>query len=120
VSGSEERHRDASAQSARVAARASAAGRVRATRTLHTHRLAEGIAVEASIMARLLRWRVLTLDASVMVVPANPRAADAGLTRRRGPATRGRLSEAVKNIDQAEQELARARQTNHVAVPQPR
>jgi hypothetical protein len=25
----------------------------------------------------------------------------------------------VKTIDQAEQELARARQTNHVAVPQP-
>jgi hypothetical protein len=75
--------------------------------------------VEASIMARLLRWRVLTLDASVVVLPANPPAPDAGITRSRGAATRGRLSEAVKTIDQAEQELARARQTNHVAVPQP-
>lgn len=76
--------------------------------------------MEASIMARLLRWRVLTLDASVMLLPANPPAADAGMTRRRGTATRGRLSEAVKNIDQAERELARARHVKNGAVPQPR
>jgi len=120
VSGSGERHRDAAAQSAHVAARASASGRVRATRTLHTHRLSEGVAVEASIMARLLRWRVLTLDASVMLLPADPLTAGARITRGRGTTTRGRLSEAVNHIDQAEQELARARQTNHVAVPQRR
>lgn len=119
MSGSAERQRDASAQSAHVAERASASGTVRATRTLRTHRLSEGVAVEASIMARLLRWRVLTLDASVMVLPANPPAAGAGM-RRRGAARRGRLSEAVKHIDQAEQELARARHVNGVAVPQPR
>lgn len=115
-----QRDRDASAQSAQVAERASASGRLRATRTLHTRRLSEGVVVEASIMARLLRWRVLTLDASVMVLPANPPAAEAGITRRRGPAPRGRLREAVKNIDQAEHELGRARHANHVAVPQPR
>ena len=121
MSDSKERHRDASAQSAHVAQRASASGGVRATRTLHTHRLSEGVVVEASIMARLLRWRVLTLDASVIVLPANPPAADAAITtRRRGAATRGRLSEAVKTIGQAEHELARARQVNHVAVPESR
>jgi hypothetical protein len=120
VSGSEERRRDASAQSAHVAERASASGRVRASRTLHTRRLSEGVTVEASIMARLLRWRVLTLDASVMVLPADPPAADTGTPRSRGAAARGRLSDAVKNIDRAEQELARARHGNHVAVPQPR
>lgn len=124
MSGSQERrsqrHRDASAQSAHVAERASAPGRVRATRTLHTRRLSEGVVVEASIMARLLRWRVLTLDASVIVLPANPPATDAGITRRRGAATRGRLSEALKTIGQAEHELARARQVNHVALPESR
>ena len=82
--------------------------------------------MEASIMARLLRWRVLTLDASVMVLPANPPPTDTGLvtmrrdSRRRGAATRRRLAEATKNIDHAEQELARARHTNNVAAPQPR
>jgi len=120
VSGSDERRRDASAQSAHVAQRASASGRVRATRRVHTHRLSEGVTVEASIMARLLRWQVLTLDASVMLLPADLPAAGTGMTRRRGAAARGRLSEAVKNIDRAEQELARARHVNDVAVPQPR
>ena len=68
-------------------------------------------------MARLLRWRVLMLDASVMLLPANPPAADARMAGRRGAGTRGRLSEAVKDIDRAEHELALARRANHVAVP---
>jgi hypothetical protein len=83
-------------------------------------RLSEGVAVEASIMARLLRWRVLTLDASVMVLSVNLPAADARITRTRGTPTRGRLSDAMKNIGQAEHELARARQVNHVALPESR
>lgn len=70
---------------------------------------------EASIMARLLGWRLLTLDASVVLLPANALPTDAGImTLRRDPsrrrtATRGRLTEAVENIDQAAQELALAR-----------
>jgi hypothetical protein len=70
---------------------------------------------EASIMARLLGWRLLTLDASVVLLPANAPPTDAGIvTLRRDPwrrraATRGRLREAMKNIDQAGQELALAR-----------
>lgn len=120
------RQGDASAQSAHVAQRASAIGRARpSARTIRTHRLSEGVVAEASIMARLLRWRILTLDASVVVLPAHAPPADAGVTTlrrdawRRGAATRrGRLSEAMKNIDQAEQELARARHTNHGAHSQ--
>ena len=104
------RELDASAQSAHVAERASAIGRARAsTRTIRTLRLSEGVAVEASVLARLLRWRFLTLDASVLLLPAN--AAPGGTevtTPRRDPLTlrsrtRGRLSDAIKDIDQAEQ-----------------
>jgi hypothetical protein len=119
------RDRDASAQSAHVAERALTLGRARAaTRVIPTHRLSEGVVAEASIMARLLRWRVLTLDASVVLLPANAPPTDAGImtlrrdTWRRTAATRGRLSEAMKNIDQAEQELARARHTNPSPAPQ--
>jgi hypothetical protein len=79
---------------------------------------------EASLVARLLRWRLLTLDASVVLLPANAAPKDAGVMTlrrnawRRRAATRGRLSDAMKNIDQAEQELARARNTSQSAAPQ--
>ncbi|HEU0192781.1 MAG TPA: hypothetical protein VFQ71_01200 [Gaiellales bacterium] len=73
--------------------------------------------IEASIIARLLRWRLLTLDASVVVLPAmaSP-AAPAGpkpvALRANGTARRRRLSEAITSIDQAEHELTRARLTS--------
>lgn len=71
--------------------------------------------VEASVIARLLRWRLLTVDASVLLLPASaPRGSSE--TVRPAPdawspkaAKRGRLSDAIKKIDQAEYDLARAR-----------
>jgi hypothetical protein len=118
---------DASARSAHVAERASALGSARvSTSTIRTHRLSEGVVAEASIVARLLRWRILTLDASVVLLPANTEATDAAImTRRREAwrrraATRGRISDALKSIEHAEQELARARHTNEAAAPQRR
>jgi hypothetical protein len=110
------RDRDASTQSTHVALRASANGSTRAGRTVRTPRLSDGIVAEASIMARLLRWRILTLDASVVVLPADaPPPRDGVMTERRQwrrrPATGGRLTDAIKTIDQAERELARARNT---------
>jgi hypothetical protein len=108
------RDRDASTQSTHVARRASANGSNRAGRTIRTPRLSDGIVAEASIIARVLRWRILTLDASVVVLPADapaPRGAIGTGRRqsRRRPATGGRLSDAIKTIDQAEQDLTRAR-----------
>jgi hypothetical protein len=120
------RDRDAATQSNHVAERASAQGRTRASRVIRTPRLSDGIVAEASIMARLLRWRVLTLDASVVVLPADTPPTNAGVTtparttRRRRPATRGRLSEAMNTIEQAEHDLARARRTNQRATPRAR
>jgi hypothetical protein len=110
-----------------VAERASAIGSARvSTSTIRTHRLSEGVVAEASIVARLLRWRILTLDASVVLLPADVPPLDAGSTtprreaRRRSAATRGRISDAMKNIEQAEQELARARHAPEAAAPQTR
>jgi hypothetical protein len=108
------RDRDASTQSTHVARRAAANGSNRVGRAIRTPRLADGIVAEASIIARLLRWRILTLDASVVVLPADAPPTRGGIVtgRRqsgRRPATGGRLSDAVKTIDQAEQDLTRAR-----------
>lgn len=115
------REAEASAQSAQVAGRMSAIDRVYASAwTLGPHRLSEGVLVEASIIARLLRWRLLTLDASVVLLPASAPAAEPGARTPQLDAPAGetgrrrRLSEAVTTIEQAEQELVRARLT---AVP---
>ena len=120
------RERDASAQSARVTKRALAAtdGSCAATRTDRARRLSEGAVVEASVTARLLRWKLLTLDASVLLLPANAPPAETGIVTpprdawSRRAATRRRLSDALRNLDQAEHELARARHTNYASVPQ--
>jgi hypothetical protein len=69
--------------------------------------------VEASIIARLLRLKILTVDASIVLVPAGARPVggqeltppDPGIDR---TATRGRLSDAIRSIDHAEQGLAQA------------
>jgi hypothetical protein len=93
------------------------------TSGIRTRRLSEGVAVEASIIARLLRWRVLTLDASILLLPADATPGDGEVTTRRRErrsrrtAARGRISDAIKNIDQADQGLARARQRNQAAAP---
>jgi len=80
--------------------------------------------VEASIVARLLRVRLLTLDASVLVLPAGlePSALPAALPgesrgvetpSRRPPAAgnpRRRLADAMRSIDEGAAALAKARQ----------
>ena len=113
------RERDASAQSARVAERASAAidGACASTRTIRTRRLSEGVVVEASVIARLLRWKLLTIDASVLLLPTGaPRRASGEMVAappdawRLKAAKRERLSDAIEKIDQAEHDLARARE----------
>lgn len=106
------RELDASAQSAHVAERTSA--NHRAVPTPGPRRLSEGVVVEASIIARLLRWRLLTLDASVVLLPASPSPAEPAAPRQvtlpaNGSSHRRRLSEAITNIEQAEHELTRAR-----------
>lgn len=85
--------------------------------------LAGGMLVEASIVARLLRIRLLTLDASVLVVPATAEPPAPPATRPReqaaprapGPrstptgSSRRRLAVAIRRIDECDALLARAR-----------
>lgn len=112
-----QRERDASAQSAHVAERASAAidGACASTRMIRTRARSEGVVVEASVIARLLRWRLLTIDASVLLLPASAPRANRQTVRPPPDAwsptatKRERLSDAIKNIDQADHDLARAR-----------
>ena len=81
---------------------------------IRTQRLSQGMVIEASIIARLLRLKILTVDASILLVPAGAqpvggqklmRPPDPGIDR---TATRGRLSDAIRSIDHAEQGLAQA------------
>jgi hypothetical protein len=80
--------------------------------------------VEASILARLLGLKILTLDASALVLPAGaapsvispPRAGDRGVPATRGSARattgsspRRRLGEALRSIDEGAALLAEAR-----------
>ena len=91
-------------------------------------RLSEGVLVEASVVARLLGLRLLKLDATIMLMPADvaaqpaaprdPPARDgispaglppAGLPPARlYPAGRG-LAEAVRHLNEGEELLAQAR-----------
>jgi hypothetical protein len=88
------------------------------TRAVRTRRLSEGVLVEASIMARLLRWKVLTLDASLLLLPASARPGDdGGRDGIRSGATRGRLSDAIRHLDAAEQDLARMRDARPAGWP---
>lgn len=85
-------------------------------------RLSEGIVVEASVLVRLLRIRLLRLDAEVVIVPAEvtappslssgsrqPPARSAGVAPPRSRPTGGRLAEAVRCIDEGAALLAEAR-----------
>ena len=86
-------------------------------------RLSQGILIEASVLARLLGIKLLKLDATVVLTPADvaaPSAAPrglpvlesaprAGLTTR-GPYPSGRgLADAVRHIKEGEELLAEAR-----------
>jgi pyridoxal biosynthesis lyase PdxS len=81
-------------------------------------RSADGVVVEASIVARLLSIPLLTLDATVVIVPADataPRPAARQLAPTRPAARSGalghRLVEAVRSIDEGAAMLAEARRT---------
>ena len=81
-------------------------------------RLSEGILVEASVLARLLGIRLLKLDATVVLMPADvaaqpaaPRdrpALEALPPTRLYPAGRG-LAEAIRHLNEGEELLAEAR-----------
>jgi hypothetical protein len=82
--------------------------------------LAEGMLVEASVEARVLRLRLLTLDASVLLLPTGPTATT---SVQPGAATRGSelngsaldgLPEATRRIDEGARLLARARRNRPV------
>jgi hypothetical protein len=73
--------------------------------------LAGGMLVEASILARLFGMRLLTLDASVVLLPAalsSARPIAANGTTRASASVRG-LGDAVRRIDESAELLAQAR-----------
>ncbi|HKG01836.1 MAG TPA: hypothetical protein VKB03_01535 [Conexibacter sp.] len=85
---------------------------------------ADGLVVEASILARLLRLRLLTLDATVVIVPAEvaarseargraaarpARSAGALPPGRSQPSGRRGLAEAVRTIEEGAAILAAGR-----------
>jgi hypothetical protein len=86
-------------------------------------RLSEGVLVDASIRARLLGIRLLTIDAVVVLAPADvtgpsvaghdpPQRADmrsSGLLRMRSAPTGRGLAEAVQSINEGAELLAEAR-----------
>jgi hypothetical protein len=81
-------------------------------------RLSEGVLVEAFVVARLLGLRLLKLDATVVLMPADvgaqraaprdPPALDGLPPARLYPAGRG-LAEAIRHLDEGEELLAQAR-----------
>jgi hypothetical protein len=80
-------------------------------------RLAQGALVEASIVARVLGLRLLTLKATIVLAPADmttPSAVRAGerrsLSRVPGRRVGGRgLADAVRNLDEGAKQLQKAR-----------
>jgi hypothetical protein len=85
-------------------------------------RLSDGVVVEASIVARLLRIRLLRLDATVVIAPADVtmrRSAPAAVRRAArtsppapsGPSGRRGLAEAVRTIEEGAAILAEARRS---------
>jgi hypothetical protein len=85
----------------------------------HRRSLADGVLVEASVLARVLGMRLLTLHATVVLAPAQVTAPPAGPVRTSAP-TLGRLppgaagrdlAEAVRTLNEGAEILARARRT---------
>jgi hypothetical protein len=87
-------------------------------------RLSEGVLVEARIRARLLGIRLLTIDATVVLAPADVTAPSvaahdppqhasvlrsSGVSRSRSAATGHRLAEAVQSINEGMELLAATR-----------
>jgi hypothetical protein len=76
-------------------------------------RVSDGVLVEASILARLLGLRLLTLDVTLVLVPAEvsapaPTSAGNGLPPAR-PVPGGGLAAAVRSINEGAELLAEAR-----------
>jgi len=88
-------------------------------------RLSDGALVEASLAARLLGMRILTLDATVALVPADVTAAtpagqdraahaptrSSGDSRGRPGSVGHRLADAVRNLDEGARLLAQVQRT---------
>jgi hypothetical protein len=55
-------------------------------------RLSDGMLIEASVLARVLGLKVLTLDAKVMLLPAAPRTSSGAIGRG--------LADAVRSLDE--------------------
>jgi hypothetical protein len=82
-------------------------------------RLSDGVLIDASIQARLLGLRLLTVDATVVLVPADVTAAhppperpaprSSGAAPRRSVAAGPRLAQAVRSINEATELLAESR-----------
>jgi hypothetical protein len=78
-------------------------------------RLSDGVLVEGSILARVLGLRLLTLEATVVLAPADVVDAAARPSGRRPlpPRVVGRgLAEAARTIDQGSEFLAEARRND--------
>ena len=70
----------------------------------------DGVLIEASILARLLGIRLLTLDATVVLVPADVTGPSPASRDSRVRASTGRgLAEAVRSINEGAELLAEAR-----------
>lgn len=81
-----------------------------------TRRLSEGVALKASVVARLLGIRLLTLDATVLVAPAEiaspptaPVPFATGRPAGRSPLVGGGLTDAARLIEEGAASLAAAR-----------
>jgi hypothetical protein len=88
-----------------------------------SRRLSDAALVEASIAARLLGMRILTLNATVALVPADVTAVTPAIQERAAHATAGssedsrgragsvghRLADAVRNLDEGARLLAQVR-----------
>lgn len=69
-------------------------------------RPSDGLVIEAFVLARLLRIRLLTLEATVALVPADVAPASSAAAN-----GRRRLAEAVRTIDEGAAILAEVRRT---------
>jgi hypothetical protein len=82
-------------------------------------RLSQGVLVEGSILARLLGMRLLRLEATVVLTPADVRTSTGARRAARGPSSaspprrsggpRRGLADAARDIDEGARLLAQAR-----------
>ena len=73
-------------------------------------RLSDGLVVEASIVARLFRFRLLAIDVSLVVSPARVAARSPAVApRTRPPAIGGGLAAAERFLDEGSAHLAASR-----------